>query len=130
MNKSFKNCIKTIQIVFKNTEIKKGFTTVPVSRDCIKVLMESAPKNVKVEDVIDDLMNLKGVDEIHDIHIWSLSMGKVALTCHLTSDNPMMTLKRVTKFIRKKYKINHTTIQVEARADSKYSFLCSHDLHE
>ena len=92
--------------------------------------MEGSPKNVKVETVVDDLMNLKGVDEIHDIHIWSLSMGKVALTWHLTSENPMMTLKRATKFIRNKYKINHTTIQVEPRANAKYSFLCSHDLHE
>ena len=73
------------------------FTTVPVTFDCIKVLMEAAPKNIKVENIIDDLLELKGVDDVHDIHVWSLSMGKVALSAHITSDNPLPTLKRVTK---------------------------------
>jgi zinc transporter 2 len=104
-------------------------TTIPVTIDCIKVLMEASPKNVKVDDIVTDLMDLKGVDDVHDIHVWSLSMGKVALSAHITSDNPLATLKRATKCIRKNYKITHTTIQVEVRSNVKHSFLCSHDLH-
>jgi zinc transporter 2 len=106
------------------------FTTIPVTRDCIKVLMEAAPKSMKVEDIVNDLMDIKGVDDVHDIHVWSLSMGKVALSAHITSEYPLATLKRATKCIRKNYKITHTTIQVEARAKAKHSFLCSHDLHD
>ena len=106
------------------------FTTVPVTIDCIKVLMEAAPNNMKVNEIMDDLMDLKGVDDVHDIHVWSLSVGKVALSAHITSENPLATLKRATKCIRKNYKISHTTIQVEGGANVKHSFLCSHDLHD
>ena len=92
--------------------------------------MEAAPKNIRVKDIEADLMDLKGVDDVHDIHVWSLSIGKVALSAHITSENPLATLKRATKCIRKNYKITHTTIQVECRANKKHSFLCSHDLHD
>jgi len=106
------------------------FTTVPITRDCIKVLMEATPENMKMDDIVNDLMDLKGVEEVHDVHVWSLSMGKVALSAHITSENPLATLKRATKCIRKNYNITHTTIQVEAQANKKHSFLCSHDLHD
>ena len=92
--------------------------------------MEAVPKNINVDDIYDSLKDLKGVDEVHDIHVWSLSVGKIALTAHITSEIPLLTLKRATKMIRKNYKINHTTIQVEANSDHKHSFQCSTDLHE
>jgi zinc transporter 2 len=59
--------------------------------------MEATPENIDIDDIISDLMDLKGVDEVHDVHVWALSMGKIAISAHITSDTPLITLKRAQK---------------------------------
>jgi Co/Zn/Cd efflux system component len=53
------------------------------------------------------------VEEVHDLHIWTLNMGNNSLSCHMKSTTPMISLKKATRMINTKYKILHTTIQVE-----------------
>mmetsp|Transcript_33092 Transcript_33092/g.32228 ORF Transcript_33092/g.32228 Transcript_33092/m.32228 type:complete len:117 (-) Transcript_33092:179-529(-) len=64
------------------------FTTVPVFRDCMVILMEATPKELSTTNLFNDLINLKTVDEIHDFHVWSLSVGKLAMSAHIRSSNP------------------------------------------
>lgn len=86
------------------------FTTITVSKDCIGVLMEGVPAEVDMAKLESDIMNVKGVISVHDIHVWALSMGKKALSAHLIADDHHSTLKRVTKICHEKYKIYHTTV--------------------
>ncbi len=69
---------------------------------------------------------MEGVEAIHDLHVWSLSLGKPALSVHLTSNQPDDTLARATKLIKNKYQIFHSTIQVENEAQSNK---CANTLH-
>ena len=90
--------------------------------------MEGSPREIEIKELERDLSDIKGVVEVHDLHVWSLSVGKVSLSCHLTSNNPQISLKKARKLIKNKYKISHSTIQVEL--DSEKSFEdCAHDLH-
>lgn len=102
-------------------------TSIPVTRDCISVLMESAPASIQCDKLIDELMNIDDIVDIHDVHVWSLSLGKTALSAHYLSNNPQRTLETATK-ICKKYGIYHTTIQVEDnRQRRRSSFqMCTH----
>lgn len=104
------------------------FTTIRLLKDCVAILMEGSPLEVDMETLEKDLLSIKGVVEIHDLHVWSLSLGKLSLSCHLTSINPQITLKKARKMIRMKYKITHSTIQVELDSD-KATHDCAHDLH-
>lgn len=72
------------------------FTTVNVSKDCISVLMEGVPEEVDMESLENDIKQIEGVISIHDIHVWALSMGKKALSAHLTAEDPHKILKVVT----------------------------------
>lgn len=72
------------------------FTTVNVSKDCISVLMEGVPEEVNMESLENDIKQIEGVISIHDIHVWALSMGKKALSAHLTAEDPHKILKVVT----------------------------------
>ena len=45
-------------------------TTIPILIDCIKILMESTPQNVKVDKIQKALEEIEGVKEVHDLHIW------------------------------------------------------------
>ena len=105
-----------------------GFTTINILKDCMYVLMEGSPVDVDIEQLEKDLREIKGVQEVHDLHVWSLSIGKTSLSCHICCDNPQKTLRRAKKMIEKKYKIDHITIQVE---DNKNigEINCKNDIH-
>ena len=103
-------------------------TTTRIVKDCIKILMEGSP-DVDIDELKKELSNLKGVKGLHDVHIWSLSLGKVSFSCHIISENPQLTLKNARKLLETNYQIKHSTIQVEAYLDKKLSS-CKHDLHE
>jgi zinc transporter 2 len=105
------------------------FTTVPVMKDCVHVLMEGTPSIVDSEQLLEDLEKADGVEEIHDFHVWSISVGKLSLTCHIKSDRPTDSLNAVTNICREKYGITHTTVQVEGHTDNLMTKPCENDLH-
>ena len=85
----------------------------------ITVLMEGSPLEFDVEELEENLKSLEGVIEVHDIHVWSLSIGKISMSCHLITNEPQKSLILARDFIKKKYGITHTTIQVELNTDDK-----------
>ena len=106
-----------------------GFTTINILKDCLFVLMEGSPVDVDIEGLEKDLQEIKGVKEIHDLHVWSLSIGKMSLSCHILCDsNTQKTLKKAKKMIQKKYKIDHITIQVEENNEQN-KMDCKNDIH-
>ena len=99
-------------------------TTIPVSRDCLNVLMEASPKNVDIPKLLKDLKNIPNIVDIHDIHVWCISVGKTAISLHMLSNTPQKTLEEATR-ICKKHKIFHETIQVEDNTQRRRdSFQC------
>jgi zinc transporter 2 len=94
------------------------FTVTPITKNCISVLMESAPREVDIEKLINQVKNETAATEIHDFHLWQISVGRFALSCHIDSPTPMETLKQVTKICKEKYNIDHLTIQMEDTSSS------------
>lgn len=89
------------------------FTTVPIFRDCCAILMESTPKSIDVAECFNDLIQIGLVEEIHDFHVWSLSSGKNAMSCHARSPEPYEAMRMMNKILKEEYNIFHTTIQME-----------------
>ena len=83
----------------------------------ITVLMEGSPLEFDVEELEENLRRLGGVIDVHDIHVWSLSIGKISMSCYLITNEPQKSLVLARDFIKKKYGITHTTIQVELNTD-------------
>lgn len=109
------------------------FTTIPVVKECTFVLLEGSPDSIDAEELTHDLLNIKGVVDMHDFHFWAISINKFSLSAHLTSITPISTLHDATIMLRNKYNLFHTTIQVEPVEDGKhgqYHFKCEQDLHE
>ena len=93
----------------------------------ITVLMEGSPLEFDVEGLEKNLRGIEGVTEVHDIHVWSLSIGKISMSCHLTTDEPQKSLVQARDLIKKKYGITHTTIQVELNKGKNK--VCKGNLH-
>ena len=86
--------------------------TWPITKECIDILMEAAPRDINTKALYNELTNVSGVLNIHDVHLWSLSIGRPCITMHILSNNVQKSLEGATK-ICKKYGIKHCTIQVE-----------------
>jgi cobalt-zinc-cadmium efflux system protein len=82
-------------------------------KETIGVLMESTPTHMDPTQVTQDLIAIQGVVECHDLHIWSVSSGKLALSVHLISRETDALLDEAHKILKAKYGITHTTIQIE-----------------
>ncbi len=82
-------------------------------KEAVGVLMESAPSHVDPTEVKNNLQAIKGVIEAHDLHIWTVSSGRLALSVHLISENTESVLMIANDLLKQKHGIIHTTIQVE-----------------
>jgi len=89
-------------------------------RDSFKLSIDAVPSHIDSDAVRDYLAKIPGVTEVHDLHIWGMSTTESALTVHLVIPNGIsedVFLHRVAEEIREKFKIGHSTIQIE-RGDS------------
>jgi len=101
------------------------FTVTPIVRNCINVLMEGAPEEIDSEKLIADIRDLGEDVDVHDFHIWSISVGKFALSAHVTTTQKgQLILKQVNK-ICNGYGIDHLAIQIEDMSDPENVMSCS-----
>ena len=106
-------------------------TTGPIIKKCLLVLMEGAPPNIDMDELVADMKKVSGCRNVHDFHIWSLSVGKYALSAHVDCDEPMKALKDITELCKgEKYGIDHITLQMENTEDIRFSFACEQTTHK
>lgn len=85
--------------------------------EALHVLLEGVPQNVDLQEVGRNLAALKGVQSVHDLHIWTLSSGKVALSAHLaleSLDDWPRILLQARRLLSQRHGIGHVTLQPEA----------------
>ena len=76
------------------------FTTVPIFKDCMRFLMESAPEDIDSVEVFNALKDLDCVQEVHDFHLWALSDEKPIFTAHVvTAEDPSQALYSITEML-------------------------------
>ena len=110
-------------------------TTIPIVKNCIHIMMEGAPRTFDLEKLREDIVTTCGEDviDVHDLHVWTITQGKVSMSVHIKSIKPLKTLSAVTDMCRRKYQIFHTTIQVEGvddRERNPHTFHCENDIHK
>jgi cobalt-zinc-cadmium efflux system protein len=94
------------------------WTALGVITESANILLESLPKGMSLERVASALLEVPGVREVHDIHIWSLGTRSHALSCHVhILDMPTSESERIGRRLRdvlaSEFGITHSTIQFE-----------------
>ena len=82
----------------------------------LDVLMEAAPENIDVEKLGAELCRASGVIAVHDLHVWTVTSGFVALSAHVVvaeGADRDLTRAGVAMLLRDEYGIEHTTLQME-----------------
>jgi len=87
-------------------------------REAGNILLEGRPKNIRLESVARSILSVPGVQEVHDIHVWTIGTDLVALSCHVRiPDMHMDESEKILLTIRERletdFRITHTTVQFE-----------------
>jgi hypothetical protein len=77
-------------------------------------LMETCPADINYQKILSQLINIKGVIEVHDLHVWDLGDQKFAATAHLISNEEKDRVLKDATLIFRKHNIYHSTVQVES----------------
>lgn len=97
-----------------------------IIEESVSILMESTPPGIDLLKIEKDLLKISGVREVHDLHVWSVSHKKIALSAHIVAENTHGALSEAHRIIESKYGIQHMTFQVEdpQQFESKYCYDC------
>jgi cobalt-zinc-cadmium efflux system protein len=91
-------------------------STFNLLREALHVLMEGVPLDIDLHEVEGEMRAMAGVASIHDVHIWTLSSGKVVLSGHVVTTDMngwMPVLNAMRDMLHDRYGINHVTLQPE-----------------
>ncbi|MGB8656260.1 MAG: cation diffusion facilitator family transporter [Candidatus Zixiibacteriota bacterium] len=91
-----------------------------VIRESTDILLEGVPKNVELGRVDSVLRTVEGVEDLHELHVWSVSSKDVALSCHVmvkeqSTHSAQKILDQIRSKLKEEFAIQHTTIQFECR---------------
>jgi cobalt-zinc-cadmium efflux system protein len=82
------------------------------------ILLEGLPRSIRLENVAAAILRVRGVQEVHDIHIWTLGTDLHALSCHVRIPDMHMEgcekiLESIKEVLAHDFHITHTTVQFE-----------------
>ena len=89
-----------------------------IVRETLNILLEGAPRGISLSEIRETLQLIHGVEDVHDLHVWSLGSQTHALATHVTiADIPPSESNRILEQIKatlhERFHIDHTTIQFE-----------------
>src|SRR5262249_2434077 len=95
------------------------WSSLGIIRETLNILLEGAPRGISVEKIVVDLSAIGGVEDVHDVHVWSIGSDSHALSCHVRIDDMPLSesdaiLRQVTDLLARDFHIHHTTIQFES----------------
>jgi zinc transporter 2 len=92
------------------------FTTLPMLRDIFCILMERTPHEIDVGRLESALKCIEGVQDVHNLHVWSITAGKLVLSCHVMAEPGASSpeiLRMIGEYCEKMHRIHNITIQIE-----------------
>ncbi len=91
-------------------------STLRLLREAVHVLMEGVPAGIQLREVGVVLAQVAGVSSVHDLHIWTIASGQVALSAHLDIEDMAkwpQVLEDARRVMRQRFGIEHVTLQPE-----------------
>jgi len=94
------------------------WSSIGILRESSHILLEGLPRHMALEDVARAMLGVEGVQEVHDIHIWTLGTDLFAISCHVRIPNMELEasekiLDGIRTLLDERFHITHATIQFE-----------------
>lgn len=93
------------------------FSAFTILRDSVYILLEFSPRDIDLDELIEEVESIEDVEGIHDIHLWSLCSNINVMEAHIfTGISDMRKIENIKRKIKKeleKYNIKHSTLEFE-----------------
>lgn len=94
------------------------WSSLSIIHETLNILLEGMPRGLSLGEIRATLEQIDGVEDVHDLHVWSLGSNSHALASHVTiADIPPsesnLILDRINGVLRERFRIYHTTLQFE-----------------
>ncbi|MCG7847860.1 MAG: cation diffusion facilitator family transporter [ANME-2 cluster archaeon] len=95
------------------------FGSVRLITDSVHILMESAPKHIDINELVEAVNAIEDIEDIHDIHLWSVCSNVHALSAHVLVGDMQVSetadlIDAINKVLEEKFSITQTTFQFES----------------
>ncbi|MFA5887065.1 MAG: cation diffusion facilitator family transporter [Patescibacteria group bacterium] len=89
-----------------------------IFKEAIDILLEATPAGIKQEEVAKAMQSVVGVSEVHDLHIWSITSGMIALSAHVLIRDTLVSKcgevsKTLKDILKSQFRITHATLEFE-----------------
>ena len=107
-----------------------GFWVLPrtwvLVKQSVHILLEGVPEEIEIEQLRQDLLNLNGVQGIHQLKVWAISSQNIHLTAHLFAPdaNSDVVYRHALELLTHEYGISEVTLQIE------HTECTAHHMHE
>lgn len=96
-----------------------------IVRTSTHILLEGAPRELDMQQVVATVKQLNGVVDVHDLHVWTISTGMNALSGHVVVRDQMLSqssrlISDINEVLAQRYNITHTTIQLESEQEVSF----------
>lgn len=95
--------------------------------DCVHILMEGTPSRVNLEKLRASILKVRGVMDVHDLHVWTITSGRDALSAHVVVDqnaNSDRVLTEITHIVQHDFELHHSTLQIEQAECKSLDGIC------
>lgn len=85
-------------------------------KQAVHILMEGTPAHINLKSVEEAIKQVRGVNDVHDLHVWTITSGVDAMSAHITVEDLTQggrILAELKYTLRDNFEIEHTTIQLE-----------------
>lgn len=101
-----------------------------ILREGFRVLLEATPKDVDIQAMIDSIKQVAGVKDVHDVHVWSISPELRSMNGHVLINNVSTSQaaeirEKIEEVVREKYRVGHTTLQMECDSCDTTNIFCN-----
>jgi cobalt-zinc-cadmium efflux system protein len=105
------------------------YSSYALIRDAVDVLLEAVPRDVDLAGVTHSIDGMPAVVAVHDLHVWTITSGLLALSAHIvvrqtdTAKRDVL-INEIKRVLAERYKISHTTLQIESESYDHECHVC------
>jgi cobalt-zinc-cadmium efflux system protein len=105
-----------------------------ILQETIVILLESTPADIDMSEIVRDLMSVKGVSGVHDLHVWSITQSLRMLSAHVVIDDMSISegaliQRQINQLVNEHYHIHHSTLQLECQGCEPDLLYCDLNKH-
>ena len=89
-----------------------------IAKEAFFILMEAVPNNLDISEIYNKILTIDKIKDIHEFHLWNISEDNISISFHIllteyNGVNDYEIVNEVVKLLKKEYKIEHVTVQIE-----------------